>query len=159
MGLLNRERILRKRELPREQVPCPEWGDGESDCYVYVRALSAGERDEWDGRMHEPRGESQVACLARYKDFRATFAVKVICDADGKPILTPFDVDDLSRQSSAPLQRIWDKMCELSATTEIARKDLEKNSEATPHAGSSSSSPANGVAPLTRPASESAAAT
>jgi hypothetical protein len=56
-------------------------------------------------------------------------------------------VEELTLQSSAPLTRIMNKIAELSAKTEKARKELEKNSEPGPAGSNSSSSPVNGVVP------------
>src|ERR1700747_3724714 len=87
---LTLEQILTPRELPKEFVPVPEWGDGG----VWVGVMSGAQRDAWEGAIQD-RGNAR-AKLILYSAVRE----------DGKPLFEPEHIERLGAQSSVVLDRL-----------------------------------------------------
>jgi hypothetical protein len=126
-GHLTRELILSFTKLPIEEVDVPEWNGK-----VYIRVMTAGERDAWEGFVKK----------FQVQDIRARTAVTCLCDADGKRLFTDDDMPALSNLHSKALDRIFEAAVILNAVGRDDIADLKKNSSTTPSADSSSSSPA-----------------
>ena len=97
--------ILAANDLDkRERVECPEWGG-----HVYVRTLTAKERDSWEASLVDPDTKRGVKIFVGRDGLRARWAALVICDATGAAIVnTPSQIEQLAAKSSVPLDRIWD---------------------------------------------------
>lgn len=116
--ILNASAILSADDLPRELVEVPEWGGS-----VYVRTMTAGERDRFEAE-HRRRGESGDA----YEDIRARLAVSTVCDESGALLFTPADVPAISRKSAKALDRIFAAAQRLNGLSSQDVEDLRKNS-------------------------------
>lgn len=114
--ILNRDAILAKREIPKQQIAVPEW---EGD--VFIRALTAGERDGLEAYVTECRREEEVPKV------RAKVAVMSLVDADGKQLFGDADIEALSSMYSKPLDRIYDVATRLNKLTPEDVEALEKN--------------------------------
>jgi hypothetical protein len=124
--ILSREQILAGSDLPKELVPTPEWGGD-----VYVRTMTAGERDRWESEhFADPK-----------TDVRGRLAAFTLCDEQGNRLFTSADIGALSALSCKPLARIWDVAIRLNRVTRGDVEELEKNSGASHSADSSSDSP------------------
>jgi len=112
---LSRESILsRAPELPREEVPVPEWGGS-----VFVRTLTASERD---------RLETDWERTARVH-FRARLVRFTVCDDAGKDLFRDVDIAVLGAHSTAAISRLTDVAFRLNKFTKTDVEELEKNSE------------------------------
>lgn len=100
---LSKDDILKAEDLPVEEVEVPEWGG-----VVRVRGLSALERDRYELQMHNFRKDTSKA------NVRAPMVVRCAVDADGKRLFTDSDAEPLAKKSGAALDRVWDKVRELS---------------------------------------------
>ena len=127
--MLSRESILGHDDLKREELPIPEWGGS-----VFVRTLTASERDQFEDRVLADKKTTK-------RDIRALLAVASVCDEQGKPLFTPADVPQLGRKSAAALDRIFDVAMRLSRIGKQDVEELEKNSSGTPSESSPSDSP------------------
>jgi hypothetical protein len=136
--MLSREAILKQAAtLPREEVPTPEWGHGES---VFVRALTALERDQWEVGNYDIRGrDTQV----KMTNARARLAVLCVVDQAGERVFKDEDSAMLGRGHSAPLDRIYEACRRLSGMTTPETEILRKNSAN----GSAGDSPADSPLP------------
>jgi hypothetical protein len=124
-----RERILAADDRPIEPVPVPEW-----DCIVYLRTLSAGERERWEEQAREGGG-------ARTRhEIRASLVVLAACDEDGRPVFTTADVPALCNKSARAVMRLFDRALKLNDFSGEDVERLEKNSATTPPADSPSGS-------------------
>lgn len=110
--MLTRESILASEDLKREEIKVPEWGGS-----VYVRTMTAGERDEFE-IAHSLNPE---------KDVRARLAVATVCDADGVLLFTPADIAKLTRKSAAPLDRIFARAMKLNRISAADIEELKGN--------------------------------
>jgi len=135
MPLLTRETILAADDLGRELVNVPEWGGD-----VYVRGLTGKERDAFEAGMIDQRGKSQTVNL---QNIRAKLAGLSICDESGKRIFTDADLAALAGKSAVALNRVFEVARRLSGLGDDDVKELAKELEENPFAGSPSASPSD----------------
>lgn len=135
MPLLTRETILAADDLGRELVNVPEWGGD-----VYVRGLTGKERDQFEASMIDQRGKSQTVNL---QNIRAKLAGLSICDETGKRIFTDADLAALAGKSALALNRVFEVSRRLSGLGDDDVKELAKELEENPFAGSPSGSPSD----------------
>lgn len=113
--MLTKDAIRAASDLPREMVQIPEWGG-----FLYVRTMTGTERDAWESSLSAGK-------KVNLDKVRAKLAVAVACDADGKPMFTPADVDWLSEKSAAALQRIFAAASKLNCLSGAELEELAKN--------------------------------
>ena len=113
-----RSKILQTKDLPIEPVEIPEW-----DVTVYVRMMSARDRDMFEGQMLDlsERGK-------RLDNFRARLAVFCCVDKDGKRIFKDGDIASLGEKSGEALNRIFTAASQLNKMTEESVEDIKKPS-------------------------------
>lgn len=109
--MLSADTILKARPEIR-QVLVPELAGS-----VFVRALSAGERDRFEV-AHLKSGET---------DFRARLAAACVCDADGTLLFCAADVAGLSAVPAGVLEPIVQEAIALNRLDAKAIEDLRKN--------------------------------
>lgn len=90
---LTRDAILAADDLKAKRVETPEWAG-----HVFVRPMTAGERDAFDLFITEHRGHAKI---------RAYIVALCAVDADGKRLFTEGDVDVLDGKASAPMTRVF----------------------------------------------------
>jgi hypothetical protein len=98
---------------------------------VYVKAMTAGERDRFEAYQEKSGNE----------DFRALLAVATVCDAAGVSV---FSLDDLSRLSGLPSHALQAVVHEAIAVNRMGKgdvEDLKKSSSNDPADGSNFDSP------------------
>jgi hypothetical protein len=112
-----RSLILGAADLPREKVPCPEWG-----CDVWVKTLPVADKDDFEQANRDRRGKD-----GKVRNFRAHVAALCVCDENGDQVFGPADADALGRKSSKALSRVCDVAFRLNGWTDDDVKELEKN--------------------------------
>ena len=100
--------------FPREEVSLPEFGGS-----VWVRSMSAGERDRFE----------EVHSKLKNIDYRARLAVATMCDAEGNALFSESDIPSLSALPSNVFDRVLDVAHRLNGFGGEAREDARKNSE------------------------------
>ena len=113
---LGRDAIIDAADRKLERVPVPEWGGD-----VYIRMMSANERDQWEREMFNPDGSIKSDKAA------SLLAVRVITDENGKRLFADDDIDVLGAKSTAALNRIFVAAKRLNRLTLADIEDLEKN--------------------------------
>jgi len=131
MGLLTRDAILTADDLKREEVDVPEWGGS-----VLVREMTGTERDQYERRMVQAKGNKPGINLDGLVNMRAWVAVRCIIGEDGKQLFSEKDVAALGRKSAAALDRVYDVATRLSGLSAEDVEDLEKNFGDDPNGGS-----------------------
>lgn len=107
-----RQQILEANDRPVRPLHIPEW-----DCTVYIRTMSAGERDRYE-----------AAQLANpYQDARARLAAETVTDAEGTKLFTPEDVAALSQKSCKALDRIFAVAFRQNGISKEDIEELKKN--------------------------------
>jgi hypothetical protein len=125
--MLTRISFLAPQPLEKRAVVVPGLGS------CYVRAMSAGERDEFEVAHSKSRS----------KDFRARLVACTVCDESGDLVFQPADIPALSALSAATLQPLVTAAVEVNRLSEADVKDLEdaaKNSSSDRNGNSSSAS-------------------
>ncbi len=118
-NVLTREAILARRKLRAELVEVPEWQGS-----VYVRELTAAERDHWEGKLVNLKGK--VATVT-FDNARAALAAATVVDAEGSRLFTVEDVEALGQLSGAALNRVYEVAARLSGITEEDIEELTGN--------------------------------
>jgi hypothetical protein len=119
--VLTREQILAADDIKKELIQIPQWGGP-----VYVIALNALERDEFDESCIEQKNGKRVPIL---RGMRTKLVIRCTVDAAGKPIFTAKDYDALLKKNAAAVDRIFGVAQRLSGITEEDMEELAKNSE------------------------------
>jgi hypothetical protein len=120
MGL-TREDFLRARDLPREEVPVPELGDGAT---VFVRVLTAAERDELETMSMTERNGKTVPDLA---NIRARYVAFCACDETGQRLFTTADIPAIGALHHGAMARIADAAHRLNGLGPAAIRAKAKN--------------------------------
>jgi hypothetical protein len=103
-----REQILTADDLPRKELPIPEW-----KTKVWIRTLTGGERDRFEGRQSKDP----------FTDVRARLAVLCLVDEQGLNLFTEADIPALSAKSSKALDRVFAASVKLNG---ISKEDVEE---------------------------------
>lgn len=114
MKELKREDFF-NQEIRMEKVEIPEW-----DSFVYVRSMSAKDRDEMEGEaaIRNQRGEGLYT-----KDLRSLMTAKCVCDSEGNLLFKNGDFERLGDVDGQALSRIVPVALRLSGITE---EDVEQ---------------------------------
>lgn len=131
---LTAEAILAADDLQPEAVHVPEWGGP-----VYVRAMNAAERDEWDLYL-SARREAKAAGETDYiyRNARARLVVLCACDAEGNRLFGDDQAEALGRKSGRALERVFDTAWRKNGLGAEHVEAMQGNSETTQGDGSSS---------------------
>jgi hypothetical protein len=114
-----RDSILAADDSPRVKVPCSEWGTD-----VFVRTLSASERDRFESDTLVKRGKVREANLL---NLRARLVALTVCDENGVRVFSDSDVEALSAKSSKVLDRLFAVAKDLSGMTDADVEEQVKN--------------------------------
>jgi hypothetical protein len=109
---LGRADLLACEDLPVKTVAVPDWGGA-----VYIRRLTAGERDTFDALAVEKKGLG----------LRTALCIRSLCDASGQRLFKDDEADLLAQKSARSLDVIFDAASTFNALH--GKDDLEKNSE------------------------------
>jgi hypothetical protein len=110
---LTKARILEAQDLPLKEVPVPEWGGK-----VFVRMMTAGQRDAFEAEQ----------TTNPHRDLRARLAVATVCDEAGELLFTAEDVPTLTKKSARALDRIFAAAARHNGITQADVDELRKNS-------------------------------
>lgn len=132
MNLTIRQKILQAQDKPTYPVSVPEWCEDD----LYIRTLSAADRDEWETKLDKEPG-----------NFRARLVVMALVDADGNRVFEDEDAVALGTKSSAVVSRLFNKASKVNGLLRSDVEDYEKNSARAASDASGSGSPCNGAAP------------
>jgi len=117
--LLTRDQILAAQDLSRELVEVPEWGGS-----VWVRALTGGERDDFEASCLTTKGKSSEL---NYRNMRAKLVVRTAVTEAGERVFTDADVEALTQKSASALDRLFSVASRLSALSRTDVEELTKN--------------------------------
>lgn len=121
MGL--REDILGVDDLSREEVKIPSWNLSQP---VYVREMTAAERDEYEAYLLDNRGPDEKKNL---RGVRARLVVLTLVDKDGNRIFADSDIDAVGRKGARSIEPIVEAAIKLNAMRKKDVEALAKNSE------------------------------
>ena len=108
--------ILSSKTKRIQKVDVPEWGTP-----VFMRTMTAGERDAWELAWLDKQGKGGVA------NFRSVFLVKCLCDEDGTRLFSDGEVEQLAAQDSRVINRLFEIAREQNGLTTEQVDELAKN--------------------------------
>lgn len=117
----SKEEILGLDDIEITKVPVPEWKRA-----VYMKPMTASERDAWEAEMFMMRKKGETAGMI---DFRARFVSLNLCNEKGELLFTPADVKALGAKSAKALDRLFDVAQEMNG---MRKKDLDRLTENLP---------------------------
>lgn len=120
----------------KELVEVPEWGGS-----VYVRNMTAKERDDFDASLRAEAETSPAGNKGEGDNLRARLAAATCCDEAGKLLFTLADVELLGQKSASALNRLFQVALRLNPSGNAAVEDAKKNSTETGSGDSASDSP------------------
>lgn len=117
--------ILAIDDRPLREVEVPEWGG-----VVYLRQMSAGERDRYDARLYfQPDGTPLPKARMRESlyDAKALAVALCACDADGKRLFSEDQVAALAAKSNTAIERLWEVIDPANKLSAAALEGTEGN--------------------------------
>jgi len=114
--VLTRDAILGADDLPKQEVEIPEWGGS-----VFVRTMTAGERDAYESSMLL-NGKPNLA------NMRAKLVVRTAVDEEGKRLFADADAEALGKKSASAVDKLFGVAQRLNGLTKKDVEELEKNS-------------------------------
>ena len=108
-----KDEIMSAVDLPIETVEVPEW-----KTTVYMRGMSASERDQWEMGLYEGKNKME--------NIRARLVVLTLCDELGLRIFKNEEADLLGKKNAKVINRLFEIAQRLSA---IGQKDVEELSK------------------------------
>jgi hypothetical protein len=108
--------ILSSTTKKIHKVEVPEWGTA-----VFMRTMTAGERDAWELAWLDKQGKGGVA------NFRSVFLVKCLCDENGTRLFADNEVEQLAAQDSKVINRLFEIAREQNGLTSDQVDELAKN--------------------------------
>lgn len=125
--VINRAEFFAKAaDIPREDVPLPEFGNG---TVIPVWGMTALERSKYEKGFTTKAGKT---IDDRLLEFRQRLVVECCRDDEGKRIFTLDDIQALGSKSAALLERIVNVCQRLSGMTNEDIEATVKNSAETP---------------------------
>jgi len=107
---LTREQILQADDRKVVPVNTPEWGG-----QVFVRSMTADERDEYEQDRAEAKGDDADKNL---KGVRASLVARTLCDEQGDLLFTEDDVAALGKKSAKAMSRVFNAAAKLNLLTD-----------------------------------------
>lgn len=124
---LSKDDIFKADDLPVEDVDVPEWGG-----VVRVRGLTGKERDRFEFKMAAARKDPASAQV------RAEIVGRCIVDEDGDRVFSDRDIDRLGDKSGEALDRVFEKVRELSGMGDDAVEEAAADLDPAPDGSSPS---------------------
>jgi len=116
---LSRDQLLSKNGQAIEKVPL------RGDC-VYVRRMTADERDEWEVGQYLVNGKD---VSVNRRQLRARLILRCICDEHGARLLADTDLAAVGAMDSDEADLLYEVAQRLNRLRAEDVDDLEKNSE------------------------------
>lgn len=114
-----RDKILKNKNLEQKKVHVPEWG-----VDVYVRMLTAGERDLYEQEIVKENKKNKGKPNSH---IRARLVMLSTIDENGGRVFKEEDIEELAQMGIKPIERLFEVSQNLNALTEDDVKALEKN--------------------------------
>lgn len=119
MGL--RDEILNSGDLAREEVHVPSW---KLSGPIYVREMTASERDAYEAYILDNRGKNERANL---RGLRARLVALTLVDEAGNRIFSDEDVEAVGRKGARAIEPIVEAAMRLNAMRSADVEALAKN--------------------------------
>ena len=132
-----KDQILNAQDQQSERVEVPEWGKEGQPLILYVRGMTASERDVWESErvLWKNLGQKNQRAEQNIDNVRAGLVARTLVDEDGNRIFEDGDIAKLGAKSAKVIDGLFEVAQKLSGISDDDLDELEKNSEAV-HGGS-----------------------
>jgi len=117
MNVLNKEAIIKAKDIKTIAINVPEWG-GE----VYIKVMSGKKRDEWESFVVSKKDASGKIDLM---GMRAKLLVCCLCDEQGNELFTDADIEILENKNADVLQRLFDAAARLNGLNSTSVEEIK----------------------------------
>ncbi len=117
---LSKEQILAAQDLPREEVAVPEWGGT-----VFVRMLTAAERDAWE--VSNIRLEEGGKATPNLDNRSARLVALCAVDEEGNRLFSLEEAEQLGAKAARAVARLYAAAERLNGLRPGQVEDLAKN--------------------------------
>lgn len=117
-AVITKQSFLAKRNLPIEPVDLP---DGDR---VYVRSMTAAERDSFEAGLVKGDGKSRKT---DFTNFRAKLVTLTMTDEKGTRVFEDTDADEVGKMQASIIQPIFEKAQKLNGLSQADVDELTKN--------------------------------
>lgn len=142
---LSADQILSAQDRQPEPYNVPEWGGD-----LYLLPLGAADGEAWSESLTKrvPRRGGGWDDVPNNVHGKARLLVKAIVDQGGNRLFTDAQAPDLSKKNGGVINRVFERVLEISGLTDEAREAMEGEFEADPSVGSPSDSASNSDSPI-----------
>jgi hypothetical protein len=139
MDLLNKDQIFAADDLEQEVVEVPEWNGT-----VIVRGATAAEYEDYQQSLYVTNYDvkGKPTLTKNLANSKARLVIRCIVNDKGERIFTDGEAGKLGAKSAAVVNRLYDKVMDLSGMSTKAQEEIEGNSAAGQIADSPKTSPA-----------------
>lgn len=129
--VLTADQILSAEDSDLRPVHVPEWKDPKTGAdTIYLRTMSAKERNIWEADCMEIRQKSEGKPLrVQLDNAMARFLARCICDQDGKLLFSEKQIEKLGDKSSLVLSRLWNEASKMNGLNKEDVDELVGNSD------------------------------
>lgn len=136
--LLDKSKILAADDKPTVRVDVPEWGG-----HVFVRTMSAGERDNYEAEIYDlSKGGKANDAKSMMANARARLLVRTLVDEEGNRLFEDSDMEALGAKSGLVVDKVFTVARKVNGLSEADVDELVGNSNSGP-TGKRSSKSAN----------------
>lgn len=133
MAVLSRKQIDAADDIKTETVPVPEWG-GE----VLLRSLSSKKRSEIEATLIASKNQKPDFRVEALKTLKERTVAAAMVDQAGNRLYSDKEIGLLGERSGDVIERLFNKVQELSGMDKDAVKRAEGNSAPAPNDSSGS---------------------
>lgn len=129
--VLTADQILSAEDSDLRPVQVPEWKDPKTGAdTIYLRTMSAKERDAWEADSIENRQKFEGKPLRmQLQNMRARFLARCICDQNGKLLFNEKQIEKFGDKSSLVLSRLWNEASSMNGLNKEDVDELVGNSD------------------------------
>lgn len=138
MALLTRAQIDKAQGRKYEDVPVPEWADGDPNAKVRIAELSSTDRGYIEAGQIVARGQSAEFRVDSIKTNREKVVALALVDENFERLYSNKEIAELGRKSSVVIDRLFQVAVRISGMNPQDVKEAEGNSGAVPSGSSDS---------------------
>jgi hypothetical protein len=75
---------------------------------VFVKGLTAKERDDYESSLIEPGPDGRMRAKESQTNIRAALVVRCVCDEAGERMFADEDIEKLGQVDGAVVEKLWD---------------------------------------------------
>lgn len=119
-----KEQILKVEDLPREEVHVDEW-----DLDVWVRSMTAAERDDYEQSLLESSGTGRnLKLIPNLQNAKAKLVARTLVEENGDRVFTDSEAGQLGGKAASAINKLYEIARRLSGISDTDVEEMVKNS-------------------------------